>query len=367
MVGADQAGVSDLTVDLFTHRVWTNGISLLPAGWSGTPTTRSFVERVHVKGGGNYHAYMIWNLRGRHNKILNNIVDGGVPSYTAGSVQEGIEVFGGEGILISGNTVRNIGNACINVISSLGALDTSLLGLNAVNNDIEACNIGIYLETVLTGNQPQNLTQIHVGNNLLRRMWQGGIVGRTVHGGQMDLVEIVGNSITGVGVPGKDGRGISFEGLGGSASSILSVRGNVIADTTGFWGIGVYVARYPGVSMSENRIIRSGHSGILVVDAEDADVRANHIVQATYHGMWVWRGIRTVVRDNTIQRWSTAVSSPGILLEGCEWGIVTGNVFSRAPLAGAPDPFPVVVDMTSKSVTTSQNRLLYPSSFPSLK
>jgi hypothetical protein len=220
---------------------------------------------------------------------------------------------------------------------------------------------------VLNGQQSENLTQVHVRNNLLRRLWLAGIMGTVVNGGRMDFVEIVGNSITGVGVPGGHARGIWIEGLGGSASSILSVRGNVIADAAGSWGFGLYVARYPGVSVIENRIIRSGHSGILVIDAEDAELRANHIVQATYHGTWVWRGVRSVVRDNTVQGWSTAGSGPAILLEGCEWGIVTGNVFSRPPAAGAPEPYPVVVDMTSTSVIISQNRLLYPSSFPSFR
>lgn len=361
MVGADQAGVSDLTLDLFTHRVWTNGIVLLPAGagYAGTPTTRSFVERVHIMGGGDYHAYMIWNLRGRHNKILNNIVDGGVPSYTP-SAQEGIEVFGGADIVISGNTVRNIGRACINVVSAVGGIaDTALVGLNAVNNDIEACGIGIYLSPVLNRGQPQNLTQIHVRNNLLRRIWLAGILGTTVNGGRIDFVEIVGNSITDVGVPGGHGLGIWIEGVGGSASSTLSIRGNVIADVTGFWGVGLYVVRYPGVSMSENRMTRSGHSGILVIEAEGADLRANRIMQATYHAIWVWRGARAMVRDNTIYEWNTAaIGSPGVLLQTCEWGIVAGNLFFRA--AGAPEPYPVWVDATSIASEVTQNHLLYP-------
>ncbi len=359
MVGADQAGVSDLTLDLFTNRVWTNGIVLLPtgAGWVGTPTTRSFVERVHVMGGGNYHAYMIWNLRGRHNKILNNIVDGGVPTYTT-SPQEGIEVFGGADIVISGNTVRNIGRACINVVSALGDLaDTALVGLNVVNNSIEACGIGIYLSPVLNGQRSEDLTQIHVHNNLLRRIWLAGILGTVAYGGRMDFVEIVGNSITDVGVPGEYGLGIWIEGLGSSASSILSIRGNVIADVTR--GVGLYVARYPGVSMSENRIIRPGHSGIVVIEAEGADLRANRIMQATYHAIWVWRGARAMVRDNTIYEWNTAaIGSPGVLLQTCEWAIVAGNLFFRA--AGAPEPYPVWVDATSVASEVTQNHLLYP-------
>jgi hypothetical protein len=360
MVGADHAGVSDLTLDLFTNRTWTNGIVLLPTGaqWVGTPTTRSFVERVHVMGGGDHHAYMIWSLRGRHNKILNNIVDGGVPGYTS-SVQEGIEVFGGADILISGNTVRNVGRACINITSALGAVaDSDLVGVNLVNNDIEACGIGIYLSPVLTGQRADDLTQIHVRNNLLRRMWQAGILGTVVNGGRMDFVEIVGNSITGVGVPGGHGRGIWIEGLGGSASSILSIRGNVVADVTGFWGFGLYVVRYPGVSMSDNRIIRSGHTGILVFEAEDADVRANHILEAKYHAVWVGRGPRAMVRNNTIHKWAAAGAGAGVLVQEGERGIVTGNVFFRA--AGAPEPYPVWVDATSIAVVVTENRLLYP-------
>jgi hypothetical protein len=317
-------------------------------------------------GGGNYHAYMIWNLRGRHNKILDNIVDGGVPTYTPSSAQEGIEVFGGADILISGNTVRNIGRACINVISAVGyILDTHLVGLNAVNNSIAACGIGVYLSPVLNGEQPQDLTQIHIRNNLLRRIWLTGILGTVVYGGRMDFVEIVGNSITDVGAPGENGRGIWIEGRGESASSILSIRGNVVADVTGSSGSGVYVARYHGVSMSDNRIVRPEHSGIMIVEAEDADVRANHVLQAAQHGIWVWRGGRPVVRDNTIHRWDTAAGGKaGVLLQTCELGLVTGNVFFRATGASEPhpvwsEPYPVWVDKTSTGLVVTQNRLLY--------
>jgi hypothetical protein len=180
----------------------------------------------------------------------------------------------------------------------------------------------------------------------------------------MDFVEIVGNSITNVGVPGGAARGISIEGRGGSASSILSIRGNVIADVTGSSGIGLSIVGYPGVSMSDNRIIRTGHSGITVSEAEDADIRANHIVQATHHAMWIWRGNRAAVRDNTIQKWDTAGGgSPGILLQASEWGIVTGNLFSRDAAQEAPEPYPVLVDSGSQAVVT-QNRLLYQSNLP---
>jgi Right handed beta helix region len=228
-----------------------------------------------------------------------------------------------------------------------------------VDNDIEACGIGIYLAPVLNGQQSENLTQVHVRNNLIRRIWLAGILGTVVYGGRMDFVEIVGNSITGVGVPGGDGRGIWIEGTGGSASSILSIRGNVIADVTGFWGFGLYVARYPDVSMRENRIIRPGHSGVLVIEAEDADLRANHIMEATHHAIWVWGAARAMVRDNTIHRWGTgSAGSPGIPFGGGQRGIVTANLFIRA--AGAPEPYPVLVDSTSIAVVVTQNHQLYP-------
>ena len=51
-----------------------------------------------------------------HNKILNNWVDGGVARVLpGGSSQEGIESYGGTDVLISGNTVQNVGNAGLNL------------------------------------------------------------------------------------------------------------------------------------------------------------------------------------------------------------------------------------------------------------
>jgi hypothetical protein len=108
--------------------------------------------------------------------------------------------------------------------------------------------------------------------------------------------------------------------------------------------------------VSDNRIIRSAHSGILVFDTEDADVRANHIVEASYYGIWVWLGDRAMVRDNTIDKWAT-VAGIGVLVQTSERGIVTGNVFVRP--GSAPEPYPVRVDPSSIAVVVKDNQLLY--------
>src|SRR5688572_1607959 len=98
-VGATNVKISDLAVDMFTCGVHANGISLLPtsvggpSAYDGVVVTDSTVENTKVLGMPGFHSYMVWNLKGRGIKYLNNWIDGN--STSAGAPQEGLKSYGG--------------------------------------------------------------------------------------------------------------------------------------------------------------------------------------------------------------------------------------------------------------------------------
>lgn len=104
MVAADNASVKDLSIDLSVGQTHANGVAILPAGsqFEGAASTNCEVSGIEVIGAGNYHAYMIWNFRGRGIRIVDNIVDGRMENPVELSYQEGIESYGGADVWVKG-------------------------------------------------------------------------------------------------------------------------------------------------------------------------------------------------------------------------------------------------------------------------
>lgn len=175
IVAADGASISDLTVDLSFVGSDANGISLLPAGadFEGVPSTNCVVADAEVIGGGNYHAYMIWNLRGRGISIVRNVVDGGI-TIPAESHQEGIESYGGRDVFIAWNVVRNVGNAALN-FGSAGKADTGIEGLEVVGNEVSNSGVGLNLGTAMDEAGPQNVVDVRIERNTFRAIWNKAI------------------------------------------------------------------------------------------------------------------------------------------------------------------------------------------------
>ncbi len=235
MVGADQASVSALTVDLASAGTHANGIALLPTGKSfeGTPSTNCAVFETEVLGGGNYHAYMIWNLRGRGIRIVGNVVDGGIRQPVLGSQQEGIESYGGKDVLIHGNVIRNIGNTALN-FGSAGLPDTAVERLvvsdNVVTNAARGLNIGPWIAA--TG-AAQNVSDVRIERNEFVQLWRMGLYVGVIDGTWIRDLRIATNRVTNVGFPeGANAIGIHFNGppvpSGDPAGENIVVEQNVI-------------------------------------------------------------------------------------------------------------------------------------------
>ena len=110
---------SGITVDAQTNGLVINEIAAIPQGSSvtseaisGTPCSNGVItdNEVLLTPG---HCYGIWNVRGENITISNNTVNGDCTPTNTSIEEEGIETYGGNTVLITGNTVENVGHAGI--------------------------------------------------------------------------------------------------------------------------------------------------------------------------------------------------------------------------------------------------------------
>ena len=303
--------------------------------FKGRPSERCVIEGVEVRVQATRHSYMIWNLRGRHIKILNNFVDGGSIQFIPTSNQEGNQSYGGLDVLIAGNTVRNIGNACLNVGSSGGA-DTAPRGVIISNNFTENCKIGIKVSPALDPLYgPQNPTDVLIHDNVIINSWQSGVYIKVVAGTSNDGIEISENVTRSVGALGESGSGINLQGDSEAAmalkhSNTVLVTNNQINKIVGLNGHGIRVIQYPNVMLIGNTISDSEHSGIYAYTAYDMVVSNNQINDSGFYAVWVSAlSKRPLIASNVIRGWGTKTTTAAILIEKWLGGVVKDNYFYR--------------------------------------
>jgi parallel beta-helix repeat protein len=332
--------------------------------YSGAVVENSSIERVEVLGASQFHSYMIWNLRGQHIKITGNWVDGGASSQSA---QEGIESYGGHDVLISGNTVQNVGYACVS-IGSAGLRNSELFGIRVVDNHLGNCQVGVNLGTSLAGSEPQSDFHTRISGNVITRSRSFGI-DVTVFAGtvESDLI-VTDNSISDI--DGDQVAGIrlhaSFGALDGSAVTMNTISDNHIQNIRGANAHGIRLQSYPNVRVINNTIDGTDHAGIFAVDSDDLEVSGNRVEESGSSSIVLStttsNGFRRfVVERNLLKDWKSLTS--GVLVLGGRGGIVRDNVFTR------DDPFqptPVTVATRSCGVAVLGNTALYDLEWPGI-
>ena len=361
-VGASNVTISDLTVDHATCTSNANGIALMPSGvagqgsqeYNGTTPKYGLIERVEVLGTPGPHAYMIWNLKGEHIKIVGNWVNG---NSTTTSSQEGIETFGGKDVLIADNTVRNIGYACLN-IGSAGLQNTETVGVVAVNNNLAGCAVGINLGTSMDGASPRNNLHTLLRGNVITNCRQVGIDVPVTIGTQERDLEISGNTIRDINASGAAGIRLRANGspytLAADAIVANTISGNVIGNIRGSNAHGIRVSGYPNARILNNTVVDTDNEGIYVADSNDVEIAGNRVERPGTAGIAIWKSLapevaRPIVERNVIRDWSATTA--GILVIGAKRGTVKDNVFKRD--TGTPNP--IVFDVSSCGVTVNGN------------
>ena len=182
-LGATNAGIENLQVDLKTNSIPTNGITFTGAtSYTDSNTSQDcWVDRCTVNGydqGTSPTGYHIWNRHAKGTRITNNIVDGdadGAAVYEPVSGQEGIEVFGGTDVLVSGNVVKRCGNAGL-FLTLEGESNLVNERITFTNNHVESCRRGIYITAGLSaGGVNYFLDGCVISNNQVVDCYEAGI------------------------------------------------------------------------------------------------------------------------------------------------------------------------------------------------
>ncbi|HEY8098913.1 MAG TPA: right-handed parallel beta-helix repeat-containing protein, partial [Methylobacter sp.] len=286
------ARVSDLCVDHATNGCTSNGISFVAA--SGARSADYTIERCKVLGYDS-HQYLIWGLRVENAVIRDNIViGGGAPGSTSQS--EGIEIFGGSFVEITGNYVTGMSSDCVNLVEDSGTPDTALSDLNVHHNYLVGAGRGVNLSVISTG------LGFIISDNIILNSYLSSngqaILAGVSSGGTMNGVTISDNEIIGA-----ENIGIYLTATGAASASGWKVSGNSITGMTGAFPIGInadgigalicdnyIVAGYEGISINNagttssvlgNKII-AGSAGIAV--AQDGNSSANVIGNDLVYG-----------------------------------------------------------------------------------
>lgn len=331
IVAADGASIRDLTLDHQTNATRDNGIAILPAGpnFEGKPSSNVIIERVEILGATTRHSYLIWNFRGSRIKIINNFVNGGTPGLSVDSHQEGIESYGGNDVLISGNSIRNVANACINV-GSAGGLDTAVRGIIISGNHTENCRVALNVGTAFDERYgPQNTSSVLIVGNVFRKSHEVGVLAVTAPNTANDDIRISGNSIYETGSAGDGGVGVMVRGVPGEkgrSPGHVQIDGNSVFGTLGHNGHGVRVIHHNNVSVTNNVIKGAAHTGIFAIGSEALFISGNRISDVGFQAISLHaQSNESVIANNFYHDWGQRTATTPIIVDGSEHAVLVGN------------------------------------------
>lgn len=368
MVGITNGSVHSLTVDHRESTNWMNGIVLMPTGASLTGTTAvgCSIEDCEILGHPGHHTYLIWSMRAEQAHIENNFCDGGmaVPAET-GQEQEGIEVFGGKNIWITGNVIRRISNRGINVGSSPGVAKTSVDGVWVADNDVSFCKIGGYVNTSFDAEiGHQDTSHVTFKSNRFQNLWLAGIEAYVSEYTTMKGVLISGNSISNVVGPGT--VGIELFGYGKSQGAPIhlqdiTVDHNIISCVTNTTTLSapIHVTFWENSLIEDNVVVGGTGRGIEIsYTSNEITIRRNSIENSWFSGLLIENSSNCFVTGNSILSYDQSeIGSAGILITGARNVVVSGNQLTANPGIDARALF---TSPECSDVTAFDNHLLSP-------
>ena len=311
MVGVARASVRGVTVDHATNGTTANGIAAIADG-AGTPALDCLIEDNEVLFSINSQ-YMIWNFQSDGTKIINNYLDGGISSGSG--PQEGIETFGGNDVLIQGNTVKNIGGNGIYIAEDTGYRSNS--NVRVSDNYIEDANVGIRVVSAvgptflqLKGNQTTGIR-----SNAVKITLAAGI--------SIESLYVIANQLS------STGAGVALVSESGGIAKDIIVADNSVSDTNS--SASIELSYFNGVTVSGNRINNSQGSGIQSEYCVDVTCLGNIITGTQNAGIRFSYCTRPSAQENLLQEYNQANSaSPGVVFSGCTDGVALNNRFRPA-------------------------------------
>ena len=311
MLGATNSSVESLTVDNAFNSVENNGIAAVPDGYNygGNRCLRCTIKDCEVLGF-DTHEYLIWNLRGRSIKIIENYVRGNQLGNGL-SKQEGIESFGGVDVLIQGNTIEDVGGTGVNIGSLSEVPNTDCIGIIVAHNQITNCDTGVHIGT--TGDP---ISQCHVKNNIIFSSGKVGLSITGANGAVIDDLQFTGNSISGA------KTGILCNPY---SARILGI--NFSQNTVSGSESGMLIVHTPNVTLNGNTFRNITTWCLLGVWVDDLTLTDNSFDTINAVTIQVSSGNRLNVSRNHFKKFNNGARSAAILVSGVNGGVIANNDF----------------------------------------
>lgn len=300
--------VANLHVDVSDSSSLANGITFQLNG--STPCTYCIAENCQVKGHGG-HQYLIWSQQGKHIKIVNNFVDGGVATGEGDGQQTGIEVQSGQEVLVSGNTIERIGGFGLDISNVPDIVSPGHNDVRAIGNSVNDCSTGIYHTAVndSDGNKPSH--NVLIADNVVTNSWTYGLYCEQFGASEFVNLKVVNNIFDGVGnLSGSTGVYFLSDASGSPDPTLFvnnEFRGNTIRNVTGTSARGVRVQKFPNLLVADNLVSDTMEEGILINGSDDATVRGNTIKGGGTSAGAVLSSSRVVWEGGRIEGWDAAL------------------------------------------------------------
>jgi Right handed beta helix region len=380
-VGVDNFAARNLVVESTTLPM--NGIIAIPDGPEGTgQISTNGVFDNNVVRMAQAHTYSIWSLLSTGMTITNNLVDGGATLTNANISQEGIEIFGGDDIVISGNTLVNIGNAAINLISLAAILpDTHLTNIQVKDNIIDASRIGVFVgSTYSAENGAANIGNLEIDGNVITNGFEGGIFVEMQDGilsepTLLDNLTISNNQIEVLANPSQsfitaalyfDGK--NYDGLNISSNVNIFNNSLELKSTTATLPppsrISTSNSRYvifynfEDVIFSDNNLVSDVQNvvtnAISTIISDNVEIRRNDLTGFLGFGMEVSNSSDLVIDANKLIDWGGYVDYFAILVAGSSNVVVSANDV-ESPLNFQA---PIAANIFSTNVSFVANRMI---------
>ena len=366
-IGVDDFAARYLTIESGGRLM--NGLIAIPTGPNGAGdicTNGVFDSNVVRMEQG--HTYSIWSLRAQGMEIINNLVDGGATVELAHTSQEGIEIYGGRDVLISGNEVTGIGNAAI-LLTGLAAAtpDSSVEDITITDNHISNSRLGVSIGTTWSlANGAANATNILIEDNRFESLFEAGLLVRNWTGNLLDPPELSNltfrnNQVELLYSAAADYTPSAVWMLdatapGETVKQNILVEGNsfetVAADSVPprFWlsethAPFIALESFSGVTISDNalELTESGQysRGVLVYHSQGIAVSGNEIVGSGAYPIEFYDSAGFSVDGNRASQWGRGELSPAILVDMANDYSITANELNHS-LGGAA-PFMIAI------------------------
>lgn len=317
MVGATRAKVTRLKVDLRTNNSATNGIQIGEYGASSRSTDCEVSECSVI--GSDVHKYLIYNKLADGTRVLDNDIEGIASGLPAQDVA-GIEMFGGDGLLVRGNRVRRCAYGVL-FKSEAGITGSYVKNSQALGNIIDGCVNGMAADATSSG----DFDAVVLADNIVVESSNRGIQIGIASGATARDVHVVGNTIRNSGnsdlVVDQNAAATLAEGIV-LAGNRISQDDNAIS--------AIYLTRATNFLVQGNTVDGQPNRAIYLTNCTDGVVAGNDVSGAWLNAVYGGTLTRVRIVRNTLLDYGKNAADEGVFMEGSSECSVLFNQFKYA-------------------------------------